>query len=99
MQVVFDVSPRLLTLLTQFGNYGVQIMASLKEIQDELITIKTGVDTSNALVVDLKAQIAALKAQPGLVTQAQLDDLDRGLDGIIAAQGGGAVDPPPADQV
>lgn len=98
MQIVFDVSTRLLAVLSRFTNYGEQIMATLQEVQGELVAIKAGVDASNALVVDLKAQIAALQNQVGPVTQAQLDALDEAADAILAAQGAAPAGTPP-DQV
>lgn len=101
MQIVFDVSTRLLAALSRFTNYGEQIMATLQEVQGELVSIKAGVDTSNALAAQQVAMIADLKAQLAAgspVTQADLDDLDAKADAILAAQGAAPAGTPP-DQV
>lgn len=67
---------------------GVKLMATVKELSDELDAIKTAVDTVKALVATQVTQIADLTAQLAAgtpVSQAQLDDLDAKADGILAA--------------
>lgn len=76
------------TLLEVIHNQGVKIMASVKELSDELTAIKTAVDEAKAtglaqiqLIAELTKQIEA--GSP--VTQEQLDALDAQADEILAS--------------
>ncbi len=55
-------------------------MATFDEVKAELGQIKAG-------VLALLQKIADLQAQPGPVTQAQLDELDAAAKDILAAEG------------
>jgi len=79
--------------------------ATLQEIKDEIAQIRAGIGTANtanaAVVADLKDQIQKLKDQIAAgtaITQQDLNDIDTGLDDIIAVQGG-TVPPVVPDQV
>ena len=60
-------------------------MANFQELSDELDAIKSGVDAGRTETAALKDEIAALKAQSGVITQEQLDSLDAKADSILVA--------------
>lgn len=87
----FDIAIRLpesaIELLRRIYAQGEQIMATVKELSDELDAIKTAVDGVKATVQTQITQIADLQAQIAAgtpVTQQQLDDLDAKADSILA---------------
>ena len=91
-------------LLTSIQQGVLMANATLAEIKAEIVQIRAGIDTANAanatVVADLKTQIQALKDQIAAgtaVTQQDLNEIDTGLDDIIAVQGG--TPPAPPDQV
>jgi septal ring factor EnvC (AmiA/AmiB activator) len=79
---------RILTHTRAGEAQGVQIMAKVQELSDELDAIKTAVDAVKATVAAQVDEIAALKQQitDGTpVTQDQLDSLDAKADTILAS--------------
>lgn len=59
---------------------GEQIMANLKDLNDTLDKVAAGVDSLEASIKDLKAQVAA----GGVVTQTDLDALVAKAAAIVA---------------
>jgi hypothetical protein len=67
---------------------GVEIMADVKELSDELDAIKAAVDASKVTAQEQIDLIKALQDQIAAgtpVSQAQLDELDAKADGILAS--------------
>lgn len=79
---------QILTRLCALEAQGVQVMATVQELSDELDAIKTAVDEVKVLGQAQVDEIAALKAQIAAgtpVSQEQLDALDTKADSILAA--------------
>jgi len=89
-RVILERLDQILTLVRAAQAQGVTIMATQKELSDELDEIKTAVDDVKATSQAQIAEIAALKAQIAAgtpVSQEQLDALDAKADSILASLG------------
>lgn len=73
--------------LTRIERMLIAMASTEQQLADDLNKIQAGVTAAIADIQSLTDQIAALKAQPSPVTQAQLDTLTAQADSIVTALG------------